>query len=60
MTTDVFRQIIHLLKAPDVDLNVECMRALRILVPKSPEALSMCTDLGLYDALDDIQVSDTI
>ena len=54
--TEVLRQLIHLLRAPDVDLNLSCLQVIRRVIAQSSEALGICAGLGLHDTLDDIQV----
>lgn len=56
MTQQILKQILSLLKAPNVTVNIVCMKILRNF-SSTPDVLKMLKELDLYDILDEIQVS---
>ena len=53
----IVRQIIHLLKAPDVDVALCCLEVLQLLSSEPRTRVHrVFADLGLHDILDEIQV----
>ena len=56
-TRELLEQILHLLRSQDIEVNLCCIHVLRAVASeKMTGALDLCSGLGLYEILDDIQV----
>jgi hypothetical protein len=53
-------QLVQLLKAPDSDVALAAIRVIRTVAKSSAQSLERFSQLSLYEALDDLQVSTSI